>query len=216
MLQSIPSLMIGRKPSIIHQVQKKTSPSSGNSANPSITLNKAPTSGNYLICCIVSDTTLASFAGWNQIKAAVDNTGTYMYYKVSNGTETTISPTLSSSDSCCLEVFEYSGLLFGLDQSASATGQGAGSAINTGTTGTVTATRELIIVLAGSGVPAVDVLSWNNGINIEDDIISTGSTVNIRLSTGSLISSTLSGTQTATATLNGIGSNDSGIIATFK
>lgn len=222
MIQGIPSIMgAGAQlaaAAVIAIVQSKSYGSTSQLTSHSITLNSAPTSGNVLVLCVAADTTSSGApAGWTLVTSSVDFAGCYMYWKVSNGTETTITQALAGTASCCLIVLEIS-VATTVDKSASTTGQGT-TTISTGTTAATTAANEIAVAVAGisSGGPAVpSVSSWNNSFITVISAATSGVGIPIKLDVATKILS-VTGTQTATATLASAGSsNNSGIIGTFK
>jgi hypothetical protein len=221
MLQGIAALMVAQgQVSTIIPVQKKAYASTVDTLSThSIVPNSTPTTGNLLILCVVSDTTITGTpSGWSVVNSAVFTTGTYMYWKVSAGNETTISVTISTTDSCCLGFLEYSGLST-LDKTNSA--EGSLSSIPTGTTATTTAANELIVTLAGissgsAGTAPTTVSSWSNGQVTTLSASSTGaSDPNIGMDIAVQIVS-VTGAYTSTATTVANSTNPSGIIGTFK
>lgn len=199
-------------------VQVKAYGSTTNVNSHSITLDAAPTSGNVLVLCAAADTTSSGApAGWTLLNSAVDFAGCYMYWKVSNGTETTITLGLSGIGSCCLGVLEISTVTTS-DKSAAATAQGT-TTVNTGVTAATTAAAEIAIAMAGisnGGTAVPSVSSWNNSFITRLSAATSGVGVPIKLDVATLILSA-TGTQTATATLASAGSsNNCGIIGTFK
>lgn len=221
MIPGLASLLIKRNGKVqgINQVQKKVYLSVTNPPSHNITLDSIPNAGNILIIGVVSDTTVSPLppTGYTTVASAVDFSGTYMFWKVSNGTESTITIALSTNASCCISVLEYTGLTT-LDVATSATGQGTAT-VGTGTTATTTAANELIVSLAGlsnGGTTPPTVTSWNNSMvsQLSGQSSGIGTPVNIDMAVKTV---SATATFTATATLSVAGSADnSGIIATFK
>lgn len=226
MIVSVPGILMAKKSTgaAIALVQTAVYLSSSNPSSHTINSGNgwaAPVAGHVIILCIVSDTTIndASLtgAGWTQVNNAVDNSGTYMYWKVSAGTETSVTVNLTGGASCNLALAEVSGVTT-LDKTAAATGQGT-TTIGTGTTAATTAANELIMALAGiapGGAAPPTVSSWNNSFVSQESGTNTGVGIGIGIDMATKIVSA-TGAQTATATLTGTaGSHNSGIIATFK
>lgn len=224
MIPGLASLLVKRGAAVpavtgITQVQKKVYLSITNPPSHAITLDSTPVNGNILIVGVVSDTVVSPLppTGYTTVQSAVDFTGTYLFWKVSDGTESTITIALSTNASCNIAVMEYSGITT-LDKSASATGQGT-TTIGTGTTATTTAENELIVSLAGlsnGGTTPPTVTSWNNSMvsQLNGLCSGVGTPIDIDMAV-KIVAAT--GTFTATATLSVAGSADnSGIIATFK
>lgn len=71
-----------------------------------------PTSGNLLVVMVSSDATVTAPSGsgtWSAGPSVVDNNAAYSWYKVSAGTETTITCAPSVSTDIAMTVCEYSG-----------------------------------------------------------------------------------------------------------
>lgn len=200
----------------ITQVQHNVKGSTASATSHNIVFGSPPTSGNVLILCVVSDTTVLPTppTGWTTIQAAVGNSGTYMYWKTAGVSESsTVTVTISASDSCVLSIYEYSNITT-LDQSAQLVSGSNVTAVPTGTTSATTAANELIVCLCGMD-DVNTVTSWSNSIVTDQAAVTTGSVTNVSLTVGiKIVSAT--GTQTSTATVTGLSNNPSGIIATFK
>lgn len=195
-------------------------------ATPTVTLPVAPTNGNKLIGIIVGNTTVSSWTGWTQRVASVDFTGTYIYDRTSDGTESgAIGPTMTGSSGACLFVLEVSGVTTYDVSAHNEPGAGAFLTISTGTTGTTTAAAEFAVVVAGA--QSGYVTSWDNSFIttslaatgtgvISAGVFQTAGTGLVAISVAyRILSST--GTYTSTGTLNASNSNHpQGAIATFK
>lgn len=206
--------------------QSKTYGSIASATSHSITLDAAPSSGNLLVLCVVSDTTVTGTpSGWSVVTSAVDFTGTYMYYKIAGVSESaTISVGLSSSDCCALVVLEYSGnTATPLDKTASAIAQS--SPCSTGTTTTTTQASEFLVALVGlsnaTGTTPTSpptVASWSNSFVSQANVSTSGTNPNVTAGVATLnVSAT--GTYSSAATLSGLQAgqaHNSGIIGTFK
>lgn len=189
-----------------------------NNANSGL---NAPVSGRLLIMGVVADTTISdaslTAAGWVQRALSVDFTGSYIYTKISNGTENSITVNLAGIGSCCIGVIEVNTVTT-FDQKANTTGQGTAT-ISTGVTPATTGANEFVVALAGlsfgnATIPPT-VTSWSNGFTTVISGVS-ANTVRLRIYMAFKIV-TATGTQTAVATLSGAGSaNNSGMIVTFK
>lgn len=208
----------------ITQVQTKTFGASANSTTHTLTFTSTPTSGNLLVVCIVADDFMATApSGWTKAgTGAQDFTGCYIIYKVAGASEpTSVTITIGSSTSCCMQGYEYSGIVSSspLDQSAAATGQGTTTTINTGTTGTTSQAKELAVAVVAQSTAGSftlrTVTGWSNTfVDLgSTDSSAVGTTCRINSSTKILAAT---GTQTTTATLSGNGSgHNNGVIATF-
>lgn len=202
----------------ITQVQKKTFASTASSTSCPITFNAAPVSGHLLILTVVSDTTVNTPAGWSLAVSAVNFVGEYIYYKISAGTETTVTIGLTSSDSCTVTGFEYSNMAASspLDKTAfNNSASGAATTISTGTTTTTSQANELVVAVVGWNDTIPTISSWSNSFVSQSSLASTGSATNITQGTSAKVVST-TGTQTTTATLSTDCGFPSGAIATFK
>lgn len=200
----------------ITQVQKTVIASTTNSATPSVSFGSAPTSGNLIILALVSDTTIASTpSGWSVANSQVNATGTYLYYKISNGTETTIGVTLSNSDSYCLAILEYSGLAGALDQTTGSAAQGATSPMTSGATATTTTAKELLVGLSGiSAFVSAVTTTWNNSFSSQGSVAATGANVKLDIA---VLSVSSTGAYTASVNISPTAvATSSMIIATFK
>lgn len=206
----------------ITQRQKKfaTSGVTSNTTSLIVTPDATPISGNLLVLIVVSNNTVTTPSGWTLAKSAIDNTGSYVFYKISAGTESSITVT-QPSDFGTIAVMEYSGLTNVLDKTASAIGQGGSGTISTGTTAATTTANELIITVAGisqTNPGSITVTGWSNSLVSQGNAEATNnsSSTKVRMEVAAkVVSST--GTQTSTATLSATGgANDSGIIVTFK
>lgn len=224
MLQGIPGLMISR-PAVpviagITQVQVAQYASTTNPATHTIGATQgwaAPVAGNVLIMAVVCDSTVSTPAGWTLGNSAVDFSGTYIFWKVSAGTETSISLTAGGAASMCIGLMEYDNLTT-IDKTANAIGQGT-TTVGTGTTAATTAADELIVVVAGvsnGGTTPPTVSSWNNSLVSQVSVQASGVGVPITLDLAvKIVAAT--GTQSGTATLSATGTaHNSGIICTFK
>jgi len=86
---------------------------SGYSTAPAKTFGSSTTSGNLLICWVLTgDSTLTEASGWS-VGVKPDNTTDgdvcAVFYKVSDGTETDVTCSSGSSDEWAIEIAEYEG-----------------------------------------------------------------------------------------------------------
>ena len=131
----------------------------------------APTAGNLLLVSANSDATVTGPTGagtWTTGPTVVDGNGTYAWYKIATGTETTMTFTPSVSDTIAVTACEYSGVT-GLDLFSSSTTSALMAASTTAQPITTTVAGDLIVVFAlihgtlGGTVAAPTGPSWSNG-----------------------------------------------------
>jgi hypothetical protein len=205
----------------ITEIQTKQYASTSSSTTHTITFNSTPTSGNRLILTVVADNTVTTPAGWTQHVANVDFVGQYIYSKISNGTETSVTVTIGGSTSCAICAFEYANLATGIDKTAVQTNQGSSPAsIWCGDTAAITASDELYVTCAG--VPNADVAlsitAWSNSlVQLGTKSQTSGSASNCWNTSARLVVTGASGAAASTATLSAAGGGRAnGAIATFK
>jgi len=131
-----------------------------------------PTAGNLLVVTANSDAlvTITNIGtAWTAGPSVVDGNGTYLWWKISQGTESTITCTPSVSDTICITTAEYSGLTASpFDDSNSSTIASSAGNTTTSTSVTTTAAGDLVIAAAlihiGSGSSGGDPTgpSWTN------------------------------------------------------
>lgn len=127
-----------------------------------------PTAGNLLVISANSDAlvTLNSPTGVSAGPSIIDGNGTYTWYKIAAGTESTITGTPSVSDHITLTVCEYSGVTASpFDVSNSSTISGSSGLVTTSAALTTTAAGDLIVGFAlihsySGGQPVSP--SWSN------------------------------------------------------
>jgi hypothetical protein len=111
-----------------------------------------PTSGNLLVVSANSDATVTGPTGagsWTAGPSIVDGNGTYTWYKISNGTETSITCTPSVSDKIAMTACEYSGVSgTPFDVSNSSTIASVSGSATTSTSVTTTAAGDLVVAFA--------------------------------------------------------------------
>lgn len=108
-----------------------------------------PTSGNLLVVTANSDATVTGPSGFTAGPSVVDGNGAYMWWKVSAGTESTITVTPSSSANTAMTCAEYSGIAASpLDASNSSTIAGSSGTTTTSTSVTSTAAGDLVVAAA--------------------------------------------------------------------
>lgn len=156
---------------MVTQVQTKTA-ELASTTSKSVTLDATATNGNILIalCSFDKDAgTVTAPSGFSTavvVKADISVT-LALCYKVSDGTEDTITYTHTTSRSGCMWVGEYSGLSGSTPNVAIITndnGTSEISTISTGTTGATTQNNTLAIVAMGSDTATKtdDGAAWTN------------------------------------------------------
>lgn len=109
-----------------------------------------PTAGNLLVASGNSDATVTmTTAGFTAGASVVDGNGTYTWYKLAAGTESTITITPGLAADIVLTVCEYSGVLSVTpDTTNSSTISGAGGTTTTSVSVTTTAAADLLMAFA--------------------------------------------------------------------
>lgn len=108
-----------------------------------------PTTGNLLVVTANSDALVSITGTWTAGPSVIDGNGTYAWYRVSDGTESTITCTPSVSDTICITAAEYSGVAASpFDASNSSTIGGSGGGTTTAVSVTTTASGDLIVAAA--------------------------------------------------------------------
>jgi hypothetical protein len=124
-----------------------------------------PTSGNLLVVTANSDATVSITGTWTAGPSVIDGNGTYIWYRISDGTESTITCSPSVSDKICITACEYSGNAASpFDVSNSSTISGSLGTTTTSVSVTTTADADLVIATAmlhGYGNVPVSP-SWTN------------------------------------------------------
>lgn len=126
-----------------------------------------PTSGNLLVVSANSDALVSITGTWTAGPSVIDGNGTYIWYRISDGSETTITCTPSVSDKICITAAEYSGNAASpFDTSNTSTIASSSGTTTTSVSVTTTAAGDLIIAAAclhsfggGSGPTSP---SWTN------------------------------------------------------
>jgi hypothetical protein len=126
----------------------------------------APTSGNLLVVSANSDATVSITGTWTAGPSVIDGNGTYIWYRISDGSETTITCTPSVSDTICITACEYSGNTASpFDVSNSSTIASSSGTTTTSVSVTTTAAGDLIIAAAclhSGGSPQPTSPTWTN------------------------------------------------------
>jgi hypothetical protein len=108
-----------------------------------------PTTGNLLVVSANSDATVTITGTWTLGPSVVDGNGTYLWYRISDGTESTITCTPSVSDAICITAAEYSGATASpFDVQNTSTIAGSAGTTTTAVSVTTTAAADLIIAAA--------------------------------------------------------------------
>ena len=128
-----------------------------------------PTAGNLLIATYNVDVTMSTPSGWTAGPSVVDDNAAYLYWRISTGTENTVSNTFASTNPITTAC-EYSGLLASpFDASNSSTITASPGASTTSTGVTTTAADDLVFAFASlfdfnvALQPAPTAPIWTNG-----------------------------------------------------
>lgn len=126
----------------------------------------APSTGNLLVVTANSDATVSITGTWTAGPSVIDGNGTYIWYRISDGSETTITCTPSVSDTICITACEYSGNTASpFDVSNSSTIASSNGTTTTSVSVTTTAAGDLVIAAAclhSGGAPQPTSPSWTN------------------------------------------------------
>ncbi|HEY1380909.1 MAG TPA: hypothetical protein VGF55_29180 [Gemmataceae bacterium] len=189
----------------------------------SLTVNfTAATAGNLLVAAANSDATISTPAGWDPVDSAVANQGTYLFSKIADGGETSVTFTPSVTDTVAGGVLEFSGLMadpFDVSESATRSSTQDVTA-STGTTAETAQDVELVICVAGPhsfGASAVpNTPTWVTAVNeIEQATDHDTNAINVALFVGWYVTEA-AGTQSETCTWTDASQDAGGIIAAFK
>lgn len=205
------------------QIQKKEYFSTADDTDHEIVLDSTPAENNLIIVFIAHDGDMSAHpSGYSTAVISFDFLWGRCYYKVAEaGESTTIPITLSTAEPCCMQAFEYAGMLTSgvLDEAVAADGVGSGTTIVSGTTGTTDQLNELLFVSANMrmDVGGQTVTSWTNSFSIENECISTNAVnIDMLLNVATrTVSSTGTFQSTGSITTGGSG-NDVALIVTFK
>lgn len=145
-------------------------------AQPNVSIGAAdgwvtPTAGNLIVVAGSSDGLLSASPAMNPGPAVIDDNAVYLWWKISDGTESTITVSPNASTDTAIAVAEYSGVV------AVSPTDGDNTASITGTSGTTTniapitlsAVGDIVIAIAGLGRvngtsdPHPTAFSWSNG-----------------------------------------------------
>jgi hypothetical protein len=120
--------------------------STGNAANPTVTLSGVR-AGEWLTLCVMTPGTPATPAGWT---LRVSNGATYLYDKLADGTETSVTLTGATAGGKRLYVYGWTGLTAAPADKTSS-GTGTSTTASTGTTGVLAQAAEVAVVLTNAG-----------------------------------------------------------------
>jgi hypothetical protein len=125
-----------------------------------------PTTGNLLVVSANSDATVTITGTWTAGPSVVDGNGTYIWYRISDGTESTVTCTPSVPDTIAITACEYSGnTATPFDVSNTSTIAGSAGTTTTAVSVTTTADADLVIATACTHTPgstAPTSPSWTN------------------------------------------------------
>lgn len=126
----------------------------------------APTAGNLIVAFANGDTTTATPTGFTIDESVVDGNGVYLFYKVADGSETTVTFTLGTSASpVAVGLIEYSGMAASpadVHSNSSIPNSAGTTTTSVSITGTGT-TGDLFVAVAGlhgNGSPTTP--AWTN------------------------------------------------------
>lgn len=122
-----------------------------------VTLPATPTSGNLMVLCVNSDTTVSTPSGWTLSTGAsfVVQQGAYVFWKVSAGNETSVTIITSGNFATLVTYLEYSGnLSTPFDKAANAQQDHGGYISTPAVSVTPTTTGELLLAFGAlAGTP---------------------------------------------------------------
>lgn len=140
-----------------------------------------PVVGNLIVVTANSDATVSTPSGFSIVNTVIDGNGAYMFAKVADGTESTITVAPTSSAEIAATFAEYSGLVgvTPVDMSATSTISGSGGTATTPTAVTTTVAGDLVIaagLLHGASGAAPTSPVWTNSF-VNTITVSSGSGV---------------------------------------
>jgi hypothetical protein len=126
-----------------------------------------PTSGNLIVVTANSDATVSTPTGYTAGPSVVDGNGAYIFWKISDGTESTVTVTPGAAANTAMTVCEYTGNdPSPLDTSNTSTISGSSGTTTTSVSITTALAGELVIAAAathsGTGSVAPTSPSWTN------------------------------------------------------
>lgn len=167
--------------------QRNTYGSPGAVGSIVLTYPSTPTAGNLLVCCLTwrSNLTVTGVpSGWTLATNGGNSNGcdSAIYYKIAGSSEATVHTfTMSATGHCVGVANEYSGIT--TTSPLDVTGQAAGftTTATTGATGTLAQADELIYTLWGNVRSDDSFTSWDNGLSLVGNAVSTTGTVAARV-----------------------------------
>ena len=207
-------------PAQIQGATASTLTSTGTSVSIKFTL---PTPGNTLIVAANSNDPLNAPPQYTLAETQTGNQYLYLWYKVADGTETSVTVTAPTATCFAIAFAEYCGIgpVIPVDVSASATRGTAGHTQTTGTTTTTATPTELVVCVVGphSYIAASPPTSpsWSGGVTQRQLAATTYSTasMNSAIILGDVVT-TSTGTQGSTCTWTNDTSHAGGIVVTFR
>lgn len=208
---------------MVTDVQSKSYASTASNTSHSVTLDTAPTPGNYVFLFANSDEFIdtATVTGYTRYVFSQDFCNVACYYrKIQSGDSATITITIAASNSMALFAWELSGLepvaANLVDKTATAINQGGAGSISSGTTAVTSQANEFTIAALGQSGITHAFNTYTNSFTEKAEIFTSGSAVNVRLAIAYKdLSST--GPQSTLCTMSGnTGGNDVGAIGTFR
>lgn len=195
----------------------------GSGTTTSLAVNfAAPTAGNLLVGVANSDATIATPSGWTLYDSAVSNQGTYLFYRIAVGDETSVSFVPSVADTVAGAVLEYPQITASPADVSAHDNRTSSSNVTalTGTTGVIAQATELVVVVAGPHSYSAGVAptspTWVTATNrISQATVHGTGPINVALFVGDYTTSA-TGTQSETCTWTNSSQDAGGIIGTFK
>ena len=175
-----------------------------NDTSVSATFAATPTSGNLLIAVVgaFDNVTINGISGWN---VAINQSGTpglAIFYRVSDGTEGTVTGTTTTSTGALgIHIYEYSGTQTVLDQTNSNTG--SSGTPSTGSISTTEADELLFAAFAADGNTNFSNASWSDaeGFSERNDFKTTGAPPDLTHSAGDNLTNS-AGTHSVTVSIS--------------
>lgn len=179
-----------------------------------------PTTGGLIVVSANSDATVTiSGSGWTAGPSVIDGNGAYVWFKISDGSESTITCSPSVSADIVITACEYSGVAATpLDVQNSSTIAGSSGTTTTAASVTTTAAADLILgyaLLHGSG-SGPNSPSWSNSFtNVLSGNSGTNSAGTCVTFAGELLPSGASGSYSTVCTWTSSASDRQHIIVAF-
>lgn len=190
-----------------------------------VTWGTGRTSGNLIILCVNSDTTVGVPTGFTSDQSQVNDSGGYIFFRIADNSATD-TPSISVSASTCIAWAEYSGndpVPSDVSTSAGAGDTASTTAFSTGTTGTTAQADELAVAVWGYSASQGRLANgggnyWSAQTNSFVEVIDVGTTKASGTNVGVCVAVkalAATGTQTSSATPVA-GGGRVGLIATYK